>query len=54
MTVSARYSSSPTKTENGRSEKSTRCTSSVMNSVPKRSACRRNSAIISGPRTPSG
>ena len=48
-TVSARYSSSPTQTRKGRSEKSTRVTSSVRNSVPKRSACRRNSTIICGP-----
>ena len=54
MTVSARYSSSPTHTRNGRSEKSTFVASSVMNSAPKRSACLRNSCIISGPSTPPG
>ncbi len=54
MTVFARYSASSTQTLKGRSEKSTRVTSSVMKSVPKRSAWRRNSAIISGPITPSG
>ena len=44
----------PTSTRNGRSEKSTAVTSSVMNSAPKRSAWRRKSCIIAGPRTPSG
>ena len=53
MTVSARYSSSPTHTRKGRSEKSTFVTSSVTNSAPNRSACLRKSRIISGPRTPS-
>ena len=38
ITASARYSSSPTQTRNGCSEKSTRVTSSVRNSPPKRSA----------------
>ena len=53
MTVRALYSVSSTQMRKGRSEKSTRETSSVMNSVPKRSACRRKSAIMSGPITPS-
>ena len=53
-TVCARCSSFSTQTRNGRSEKSTRVTSSVTKSAPNRSACRRNSAIISGPITPSG
>ena len=54
MTERARYSSPSTQTPNGRSEKSTRVTSSVTKSVPNRSAWRRNSAIISGPMIPSG
>ena len=49
ITASARYSSSPTQMRNGCSEKSTRVTSSVTNSAPKRSAWRRKSFIISGP-----
>ena len=43
ITARARYSSSPTSIRNGRSEKSTAVTSSVMNSAPKRSAWRRKS-----------
>ena len=54
MTASARCSSLPTYTPNGRSEKSTLVTSSVTNSAPKRSACLRKSAIMVGPITPSG
>ena len=53
ITESARCSSSPTYTRKGRSEKSTRVTSSVTNSAPNRSACRRKSPIIVGPMTPS-
>jgi hypothetical protein len=54
ITAFARYSSRSTHTRNGRSEKSTRVTSSVSSSAPKRSAWRRKSSIISGPMTPSG
>ena len=53
ITESARYSSSPTQTRNGRCEKSTRVTSSVTNVVPNRSAWRRKSCIIAGPMIPS-
>ena len=54
ITARARYSCAPTLTLNGCSLKSTEVTSSVMNSVPKRSACSRKRTIRSGPRTPSG
>jgi len=54
MTAVPWCSSSPTHTRNGRAEKSTRLTSAVMKRVPKRSAWRRKSCIISGPSTPSG
>ena len=53
ITVSARCSSSPTYTRKGRSEKSTRVTSSVRYSAPNRSACSRNWIMSSGPRMPS-
>jgi len=49
-----RYSWSPTQTRNGRSEKSTRVTFSVMNSAPNRSAWARKFPINSGPMMPSG
>ena len=54
MTARERYSSSPTQTRNGCSEKSTRVTSSVTYSAPNRSAWRRKSDIISGPHDPVG
>ena len=47
-------SSESTHTRKGRSAKSTFVTSAVMNRVPKRSACRRNSCMTSGPSMPSG
>ena len=54
MTELPTCSSLSTHTRNGRSEKSTRDTSAVMNRVPNRSACARNIIIMSGPCTPSG
>ena len=54
ITASAVCSVSPTQTRNGCSVKSTFVTSSVTNSAPKRSAWRRKSCIICGPRIPSG
>jgi hypothetical protein len=53
MTVSASYAVSPTRTTNGRREKSTAVASSAIMSVPNRSACLRIVSISSGPMTPS-
>ena len=52
--ASERYSVPPTHVPNGDADRSTRSTSAVTNSAPKRSACSRNFIISSGPRTPSG
>ena len=54
MTAFARCSLSPIHTRLTRPASSTRVTSSVMYSAPKRSACLRMLSISSGPRMPSG
>ena len=54
ITESAVYSSSPVQRRKGLAERSTRVTSTVSSSAPKRAACLRKRSIISGPMIPSG
>ena len=54
ITEFALCSVSRTHTENGRCEKSTFVTFSVMNSAPKRAACSLKRPMSSGPMIPSG
>src|SRR5262249_11667767 len=54
ISASARYSVLPTHAPNGEADRSTRSTSAVTNSAPKRSACSPNFIMSSGPRMPYG